>query len=87
MTAVTLVACNSKVKFRLTGGALSLIRAGIVESFQLGGGKMENMTVVGADFFEMLSSAIGAKLDGIFGYNFLRHYKIAIYPREVVTPF
>lgn len=36
----------------------------------------------------MLSRAIGVKLDGIVGYNFLRHYKVAIdYPNEKLSLF
>jgi predicted aspartyl protease len=71
-----------------TAGAQVDVRAGNIESFQLGGAKIDNMTVVVADFFEMLSAAIGAKLDGIVGYNFLRNYKVAIdYPGETLTLF
>jgi len=71
-----------------TAGAQVQVRAGNVKSFQLGGAKIDNMTVVVADFFEMLSAAIGAKLDGIVGYNFLRDYKVAIdYPGETLTLF
>ncbi len=34
----------------------------------------------------MLSNAIGKKLDGIIGYNFLRNYKVVIdYPNETVS--
>jgi predicted aspartyl protease len=71
-----------------TAGAQVDVRAGNIESFQLGGVKIDNMTVVVADFFEMLSAAIGAKLDGIVGYNFLCNYKVAIdYPGETLTLF
>ncbi len=46
------------------------------------------MAVVVADFFSMLSNAIGAKLDGIVGYNFLRNYKVALdYPNEILSLF
>ena len=64
-----------------TGGSAIDLRAGSLQSFQLGGAKIDNMPVVVADFFEMLSAAVGAKLDGIVGYNFLRNYKVVIdYP-------
>src|SRR6266404_3419188 len=79
---------SSPVGTGTTAGAQVDVRAGNIESFQLGGAKIDNMTVVVADFFEMLSAAIGAKLDGIVGYNFLRHYKVAIdYPGETLTLF
>jgi predicted aspartyl protease len=79
---------SSPVGTGTTAGAQVDVRAGNIESFQLGGAKIDNMTVVVADFFEMLSTAIGAKLDGIVGYNFLRNYKVAIdYPGETLTLF
>jgi len=71
-----------------TGGAPVDVRAGNIESFQLGGAKIDNMAAVVADFFTMLNAAIGAKLDGIVGYNFLRNYKVVIdYPGETLTLF
>ena len=79
---------SSPIGAGTTTGAQVDVRAGNIESFQLGGAKIDNMTVVVADFFEMLSAAIGAKLDGIVGYNFLRNYKVAIdYPGETLTLF
>src|ERR1700693_3002095 len=71
-----------------TGGAPVDFFAGSLQSFQLGGARIDNMAVVVADFFSMLNSAIGAKLDGIVGYNFLRNYKVVIdYPGETLTLF
>jgi predicted aspartyl protease len=71
-----------------TGGAPIDFHAGSLRSFQLGGAKIDNMDVVVADFFTMLNAAIGAKLDGIVGYNFLRNYKVVIdYPGENLTLF
>jgi predicted aspartyl protease len=79
---------SSPVGAGTTGGAPVDFSAGVLQSFQLGGAKIDNMAVVVADFFEMLSAAIGAKLDGIVGYNFLRNYKVAIdYPGETLTLF
>ena len=41
-----------------------------------------------ANFFAMLSNAIGTKLDGIVGYNFLRNYKVTLdYPNETLSLF
>jgi predicted aspartyl protease len=71
-----------------TGGAPIDFRAGSLQSFQLGGARIDNMAVVVADFFAMLSAAVGAKLDGIVGYNFLRNYKVVIdYPGENLSLF
>jgi predicted aspartyl protease len=71
-----------------TGGGHINVRAATLDSFQLGGVKIDSMAVVVADFFQMLSAAVGAKLDGIIGYNFLRNYKVVIdYPGESLTLF
>ena len=79
---------TSPVGAGTTGGAPIDFFAGSLQAFQLGGAKIDNMAVIVADFFEMLSSAIGAKLDGIVGYNFLRNYKVVIdYPGESLTLF
>jgi predicted aspartyl protease len=79
---------TSPVGTGTTGVAPVDFQAGSLQSFQLGGAKIDNMAVVVADFFTMLNAAIGAKLDGIVGYNFLRNYKVVIdYPGETLTLF
>ncbi|MDQ2824334.1 MAG: retroviral-like aspartic protease family protein [Verrucomicrobiota bacterium] len=71
-----------------TAGAHVDVTAGTLKSFQVGGVKIDNMTVVVADFFTMLSNAVGVKLDGIVGYNFLRNYQVVIdYPSEMLSLF
>jgi predicted aspartyl protease len=79
---------TSPVGAGTTGGAAVDFHAGLLQSFQLGGAKIDDMAVVVADFFTMLSAAVGAKLVGIVGYNFLRNYKVVIdYPGEALTLF
>jgi predicted aspartyl protease len=71
-----------------TGGAHTDVAAGALQSFMVGGAEIENMAVVVADFFAMLSHAVGAQLDGIVGYNFLHNYKVVIdYPNELLRLF
>lgn len=66
-----------------TAGAQVNVAAGSLKSFQLGGARIDDLVVVVADFFAMLSQAVGARLDGIIGYNFLRNFKVVIdYPGE-----
>ena len=66
-----------------TGGAQVNVTAGRLSSFQVGGARIDDLVVVVADFFAMLSQAVGAKLDGIIGYNFLRNFRVVIdYPNE-----
>ena len=79
---------SSPVGAGTTGGAPVDLSAGSLQSFQLGGARIDNMAVIVADFFTTLSAAVGAKLDGIVGYNFLRNYKVVIdYPGETLTLF
>jgi len=66
-----------------TGGSQVNVTAGNLKSFQIGGARVDDLVVVVADFFAMLSQAVGAKLDGIVGYNFLRNFRIVMdYPSE-----
>jgi predicted aspartyl protease len=71
-----------------TGGAHVAVTASALQSFAAGSAKVDDMAIVVADFFSMLSQAVGAKLDGIVGYNFLRNYKVVIdYPNEILRLF
>ncbi len=54
----------------------------------VGDAEVVNMAVVVADFFAMLSHAVGTQLDGIVGYNSLHNYKVVIdYPNELLRLF
>jgi predicted aspartyl protease len=71
-----------------TGSARVGASAGNLKSFQVGGARIDSMPVIVADFFGALSNAVGTKLDGIVGYNFLRNYKVVIdYPGELLSLF
>jgi predicted aspartyl protease len=59
---------SSPIGAATTGGAHVDVTAGVLQSFQVGGARIDNLAVIVADFFAMLSSALGAKLDGIVGY-------------------
>lgn len=79
---------SSPIGAATTGGAPVDVTAGVLPSFQVGGARVDNLAVIVADFFAMLSNAIGTKLDGIVGYNFLRNYKVALdYPNETLSLF
>jgi predicted aspartyl protease len=66
-----------------TGGAQVNVTAGTLESFKVGRAGGDDLVVVVADFFATLSQAVGAKLDGIVGYNFLRNFRVVMdYPSE-----
>jgi predicted aspartyl protease len=73
----------------LTGGG-GHVQASAAElrSFEVGSARADNFSVVVSDFFTILSDVIGAKLDGIVGYNFVRNYKVVIdYPGKMLSLF
>jgi hypothetical protein len=73
---------------RTSGGPQVELSAGRVDSMQVGGGKIQDVAVVIGPFLAILSEAAGVALDGIVGYNFLRHYKVTIdYPNLVLSSF
>ncbi|MFL6515177.1 MAG: aspartyl protease family protein [Chthoniobacterales bacterium] len=77
---------GSPIAADITAGAPVAVTAGVLDSFTVGGAKVDNMPVVIADFFATLSEAVGARLDGIVGYNYLRNYKVVIdYPNGRFT--
>lgn len=71
-----------------TGGAPVAMQAARLQSLRLGSAAVRDLDVLVGDFLEVLSQAIGARLDGIVGYNFLRHYRAGIdYPNNVFSLF
>jgi len=71
-----------------SGGGRIAASAATLHSLQLGGARSDNVAVVVADLFSMLNAVVGAKLEGIVGYNFLRNYKVVIdYPGETLALF
>jgi predicted aspartyl protease len=84
--AKTLGVKNSPVGAITAGSGYVDVTTGSLPSFQLGGARIDNLTVIVANFFEMLNQAVGVRLDGIVGYNFLRDYKVVIdYPGELLS--
>lgn len=66
------------------GGAVQA-RAGMVESLAIESAAIANVQVMVADVLMMLGQAIGARLDGIIGYNYLKEFKTTIdYPNEIL---
>ena len=71
-----------------TGGAPVEILAAQISSLRIGRVEERTLDVIVGAFVPMLSSVIGAKLDGIIGYNFLRRYKVVIdYPGATLSLF
>jgi predicted aspartyl protease len=66
------------------GGGVQAL-TGLLDSFSVAGLEVRQLPVVASGFLQMLSDAVGTGLDGVVGYNFLRHYLVAIdYPNELL---
>ena len=71
-----------------TGGAQIAMTASRVQSLRVGRAGVGEIDVIIGEFLAMLSGVVGRQLDGIVGYNFLRHFKVAIdYPNESFSLF
>ena len=67
------------------GGHTIKASAGRVGSLAVGGATVRDLPVMVADFLNMLSQVIGAKLDGVVGYNLLKGFRLTIdYPNGIV---
>jgi predicted aspartyl protease len=63
------------------GGHTIKASAGRVGSLAIGATTVRDLPVMVADFLGMLSQVVGAKLDGIVGYNLLKDFRVTIdYP-------
>jgi predicted aspartyl protease len=71
-----------------TGGAPIAMNAARLGALRVGQAAGHDLDVLIGEFLEMLSQAIGRRLDGIVGYNFLRNFRVAIdYPNESFALF
>ena len=67
------------------GGGRIKILAGKVNSLTIGNAVVNDHAVGVGAFLAMLSSAVGVKLNGIIGYNFLNRFRVTIdYPRRIL---
>ncbi|HKQ99401.1 MAG TPA: aspartyl protease family protein [Pyrinomonadaceae bacterium] len=66
------------------GGAMQA-STGVLRSLGVGDALVENLPVVIVPSLGMISQAVGTKLDGIIGYNFLKEFRVTIdYPNETL---
>jgi predicted aspartyl protease len=70
----------------VTGGGGTLqATVGHVGSLAVGGAELRDVTVMVADFLVELGKVAGAPLEGILGYNFLRHFRVTLdYPNGML---
>lgn len=69
----------------LGGGGQIKVFAGKVSSLAVGAAVVRGHAVGVGEFLTMLSAAVGTKLDGIIGYNFLNQFRVTIdYPNRML---
>ena len=66
------------------GGTLQAT-LGRVGSLTVGSATLQDVSVMVADFLDELGNVVDARLDGVLGYNFLRHFRVTLdYPNGVL---
>ena len=84
------LAASLRIETVATGpmtGAGGLVQAtlGRVASLTVGSAALEDVAVMVADLLAELGRAAGTRLDGVLGYNFLRHFRVTLdYPNGVL---
>lgn len=68
---------GAETKEAQTAGGKVSVAVGSVESLAIGTAKVENLQVAMTDLSD-LSKAVGAKVDGDIGYNYLKHFRVTI---------
>ena len=73
---------------RLVGvGGVNRSSTGTLKSLSVGSARLADLSVFVADVLRPLSDVIGARLDGILGYNFLSKFKVGIDYRNEILRF
>jgi predicted aspartyl protease len=67
------------------GGGKVAASASTLSSLALGNARLESVDVAVSDFLSAIGEKVGQRLDGIVGYNFLRHFDVTFdYPRGLL---
>jgi predicted aspartyl protease len=68
------------------GGGNGTVSRVQLSSLAVGAARQENLAAAASDFLTQLSRELGSRLQGIVGYDFLRHYRVTLdYPRGVLS--
>lgn len=91
----TLISLELAAEFGLATGKISQLTAGggnatvsrvQLSSLAVGAARQENLAAASSDFLTQLNAELGSKLQGIVGYDFLRHYRVTLdFPRWALT--
>ena len=68
------------------GGGNGTVSRVQLSSLAVGAARQENLAAAASDFFTQLNAELGSKLQGIVGYDSLRHYRVTLdYPRAALN--
>jgi hypothetical protein len=77
---------TEKISQLTAGGGNGTVSRVQLSSMAIGAALQENLAAAASDFLTQLNAELGSKLQGIVGYDFLRHYRVTLdYPREALT--
>ena len=75
-----------KISQLTAGGGNGTVSRVRLSSLALGAARQENLAAAASDFLTQLNAELGSKLQGIVGYDFLRHYRVTLdYPRGALS--
>ena len=68
------------------GGGKGTVSRVQLSSLAVSKARQENLAAAASDFLTQLNAELGSNLQGIVGYNFLRHYRVTLdYPRGTLA--
>lgn len=77
---------KEKISQPTAGGGNGTVSRVQLSSLAVGAARQEKLAAAASDFLTQLNAELGSKLQGIVGYDFLRHYRVTLdYPRGALT--
>jgi len=77
---------TEKISQLTAGGGNGTVSRVQLSSLVVGAARQQNLAAAASDFLTKLNAELGSKLQGIVGYDFLRHYRVTLdYPRGALT--
>ena len=84
--AAELGLATEKTSQLTAGGGNGTVSRVQLSSLAVGAARQENLAAAASDFLTQLNAELGSKLQGIVGYDFLRHYRVTLdFPRSALT--
>jgi predicted aspartyl protease len=77
---------TEKISQLTAGGGNGIVSRVQLGSLSVGAARQENLAAAASGFLTQLNAELGSKLQGIVGYDFLRHYRVTLdYPRAALS--